>query len=78
MRAVGPKLTLAEKAQLWRRWKEGQSLREIGEALGGRQSAVTAQIYRRGGIAPVQRYRSIRALNLEEREEISRGLCLGA
>lgn len=77
MRVVGPKLTLAERTDLWRRWKEGQNLREIGEALGRSQSTVTAQIYRRGGIAPVQRCRCTRTLSLEEREEISRGLCLG-
>jgi DNA-binding CsgD family transcriptional regulator len=29
-----PGLTPAQKRELWRRWKEGQSLSEIGRALG--------------------------------------------
>ena len=29
----GPRLTLAEKTELWRRWRRGESLNGIGRAL---------------------------------------------
>jgi hypothetical protein len=34
VRRRGPRLTAAQKAELWRRWREGDSLRAIGRALG--------------------------------------------
>ena len=34
VRRRGPRLTLAEKTALWRRWRRGESLKAIGRALG--------------------------------------------
>jgi IS30 family transposase len=67
-------LSAAQKAELWRRWKDGQSLSEIGCALNKHPASVYTIVAANGGIAPTARYRSAIALRLEEREEISRGL----
>lgn len=61
-------------AEIWRRWSCGQSLTEIGEALGKGAPSVYGVVAREGGIAPRPHCRSARALSLAEREEISRGL----
>jgi IS30 family transposase len=63
-----------QRAELWRRWSQGQSLTEIGEALGKRASSIYQVVSQRGGIVPKPRRRSSRALSLAEREEISRGI----
>lgn len=75
--ASGWKLSQAERSELWRRWKAGESTRSIGWALGRRSSSIYQLLAARGGIAPVPRRRSAVALTLEEREEISRGLAAG-
>ena len=59
-------------AQLWKRWKRGESLSDIGRALGGSREQFTTSCAR-GGIPPPSRTRSRRSLTLTEREEISRG-----
>jgi IS30 family transposase len=66
-----------QAAELWRRWKDGQSLREIGRAISRDSGTVHWHIKHRGGIAPPVRVRSPRHLTLAEREEISRGLVAG-
>lgn len=66
-----------QAAQLWRCWKDGQSLRQIGTAIGRDSGTVHWHIKQRGGIAPSVRVRSQRHLSLAEREEISRGLVAG-
>jgi IS30 family transposase len=66
-----------QAAELWRRWKDGQSLREIGRAISRDSGTVHWHIKHRGGIAPPVRVRSQRHLSLVEREEISRGLVAG-
>lgn len=71
-------LSVGERADLWRRWKEGQSLSDIGRALGKAPGSVHGFLSARGGIAPVARQRSDRALSLREREEVSRQLCAGS
>ena len=53
---------------MWRRWKAGQSLHEIGCAL-GKDHVVHFMLARHGGIAPTTRRRSRRVLTLAEREE---------
>src|ERR1041385_8950378 len=60
--------TAAQKAELWERWKNGQSAAAISRALERRMVL-------HGGIAPAPRRRAVAALRLEEREEISRGNC---
>jgi len=68
-------LSAAQEADVWRRWKEGQTLAQIAEALGQWEGSIHVVVDPCGGIAPRVRRRSPLALNLAEREEISRGLC---
>lgn len=72
-----PGLSPAQKKELWHRWKEGQSLSEIGEALGKHAGSIHGVVRSRGGIAPASRVRAERSLSAGEREEISRGLVAG-
>ncbi len=72
-----PGLTSAQKKELWRRWKEGQSLSEIGRALGRHAGSIHGVVKSNGGIVPAARTRSARTLSLVEREEISRELAGG-
>jgi IS30 family transposase len=67
----------SERAEMWRRYKAGESLRSIGRALGRGGASVWAQLQPFGGIA-AQHRRSARVLSLAEREEISRGLAADA
>jgi transposase, IS30 family len=71
-------LTGTERGELWRRWKQGQSLSDIGRALNKAPASVHGFLSTSGGIAPVARRRSDRVLTAEEREEISRRLCAGS
>lgn len=70
-------LTYQQKQDLWARWKKGQSLSEIGRALGKHAGSITGVLAIHGGIAPLGRSRSARVLSNSEREEISRGLSAG-
>ncbi len=72
-----PGLSATQKAELWHRWKHGESLSEIGRALGKHAASVFGVLRMHGGISPVPRRRSRFALTLGEREEISRGLAAG-
>lgn len=67
-------LTSPQKAELWRRWKNGESLSEIGRALQKHAASIHSVLRSQGGIAPPGRKRSRIALTLSEREEISRGI----
>jgi IS30 family transposase len=72
------RLTLQEAREMWGRWKQGQTLTEIGTALGGRaKSSLFDALQKKGGVAPPERTRSERHLSAQEREEISRGLVAG-
>jgi IS30 family transposase len=71
------RVTAVESAELWERWKKGEGLHAIGEALGRGHTSVAAHIRPSGGIRPPVRRRSARALTLAEREEISRGIVEG-
>ncbi|WP_079186565.1 IS30 family transposase [Streptomyces sp. CB01580] len=64
----------AQKQEVWRRWKEGQSLSEIGRALGKVPGSIHGVVKSNGGFVPAERKRADGALTLAEREEISRGL----
>lgn len=72
-----PGLTLQQKTELWSRWKAGQSLSDIGRALGKHAGSIFGVLMSRGGIAPLVRTRSSLSLSIQEREEISRGLVAG-
>ncbi len=69
-----PGLSAAQKADLWQRWKQGQSLSEIGRALGKHAGSVHGVVSSNGGFIPAVRRRSRWALTVAEREEISRGV----
>lgn len=70
-------MTPSQVADMWRRWKAGQTLREIGQAVDREYGTVHWALKQRGGIAPRARSRCARHLSLTEREEISRGLVAG-
>ncbi|NOT33124.1 MAG: IS30 family transposase [Candidatus Eisenbacteria bacterium] len=67
-------LDAVERADLWRRWREGQSLSDIARALHKPPGSVFGFVTANGGISPSTRRRSARALTVADREEISRGL----
>ena len=69
-----PGLSSSQKAELWQRWKNGQSLSDIGRALGKQAGSIHGVVSSNGGIPPASRRRSRWALTLAEREEISRGI----
>ncbi len=66
--------TPAQRAEMWDRWKRGESMSSIGRAFGRESSSVYSVISPTGGIRPAERKRSRVALSLVEREEISRGI----
>jgi len=70
-------LSAAEKADIWRRWKVGESLHEIGRAFGKDHGSIQFLLSQHGGIVPDARRRSPRTLTLAEREDISRGIASG-
>lgn len=72
-----PGLSGAQKAELWQRWKDGQTLSEIGLALGKHAGSIHGVVSLNGGYVPAARRRSILSLTLVEREEISRGIASG-
>ncbi len=63
---------------MWRRWKAGESLHEIGRAFGKGHGSIRFLLTQRGGIVPAARRRSPRTLTLAEREDISRGIASGS
>jgi hypothetical protein len=71
------KLSEQQRNDMWRRWKAGQSLHEIGRVFGKDHVSIQFMLAQHGGIAPAVRRRSPRMLTLAEREEISRGIASG-
>lgn len=69
--------TEAQKALMWDRWQQGESLHTIARLFGRGHSSVRRVLAETGGIRPAPRRRSSRSLTLAEREEISRGLASG-
>src|SRR5579859_238286 len=67
----------ADRTLIWDRWQRGESLHQIGQRLAVRHSSIRQVLARTGGIRPSSRHRSVRALTLAEREEISRSVALG-
>src|ERR1039458_10461358 len=72
------RLSAVQRTELWSRWKAGQSLHEIGRAFGKSHVVIHFLLARHGGIAPTARRRSLLALTLAERENISRGIASGS
>ena len=71
-------LSAIEKREVWKRWKAGQSLHEIGRVFGKPHTSIRHLLLPRGGIPPTAGRRSRLALNLAEREDISRGIASGS
>ena len=71
-------LSAEQKADIWQRWKVGESLHEIGRVFGKDHGSIQFLLAQHGGIAPAVRRRSQRTLTLAEREEISRGIVTGS
>ena len=68
------RLSLKQRTEVWRRWKAGQSLHEIGRAYGKPHPSIRCVLLPGGGIPPAARRRSPLALTISEREDISRGM----
>jgi IS30 family transposase len=78
---MGPRrlgLSAIDKREIWSRWKAGETLHEIGRAYGKCHNTIRAVLLPRGGIPPLARRRSRRALTFAEREDISRGMASGS
>ena len=71
------RFTGAERSEIWDRLEAGESLPSIARSFGRYPSAIRAVQLPTGGVRPYERKRSARALSMEEREEISRGLSSG-
>jgi IS30 family transposase len=71
------RLSAIQRADIWMRWKAGQTLHEIGRAYGKPHPTIRGVLLPRGGIPPIARRRSQLALTLAEREDISRGIASG-
>ena len=72
-----PGLSDTQKCELWERWKRGESLTDIGLAIGKHAGSVFGVLRTGGGIYQPPRRRSEQSLTLSEREEISRGVAAG-
>jgi len=72
------RLSATQKTEVWSRWKAGQSLHKIGRAFGKGHSSIRCLVLQHGGIVPAARRRSLLALTLAEREDISRGIACGS
>src|ERR1700687_1217590 len=70
-------VTNAQREELWRRYKAGETVLGIGRALGQRTTNLYRGLKAAGGIAPARCSRSPRVLSFSEREEISRGIAAG-
>jgi IS30 family transposase len=77
MRQRRKAMTCLQKQEMWSRWKQGQTLAQISEALGKARSSLHESLQKQGGIAPRARVRAQQHLSSNEREEISRGLASG-
>ena len=72
------RLSATQRTDMWSRWKEGQSLHEIGRVFGKDHVSIQFMLSQRGGIVPAARRRSLLTLTLVEREDISRGIASGS
>jgi IS30 family transposase len=72
-----PGMSDETKEDLWRRWRIGESISEIGRQIGKPPGSVFTVLKHHGGIAPAPRKHRHGSLTMAEREEISRGLSAG-
>jgi IS30 family transposase len=72
-----PGMSDDQKAELWRRWRSGESISVISRGLGKRPGSVFTVLKHHGGIAPQPEKACSRRLSAADREEISRGVRAG-
>src|ERR1700756_1395283 len=72
------RLSMEQRIEMWRRWKAGESLHDIGRAFGKGHVSIRFLLTQRGGIVPAARRRSLRTLTPAEQEDISRGIASGS
>ena len=70
-------LSSSERAAVWHSWKNGLTLSAIAKKLDCQAASVLWVLRRAGGFEPRTRRRAPRAIQVVEREEISRGLSAG-
>jgi IS30 family transposase len=70
-------LTAQEQDEVWRRWRQGESLRLIARRLGKPGPSVRAFVLQTGGVQRHPPRRPTLCLGMAEREEISRGVAAG-
>lgn len=68
----------SQRALMWDRWREGNSLQQIAQLFDRNHSSIAGILAATGGIRPAARCRSRLALTSAEREEISRALVKGS
>ena len=78
MRVPFARMSWQQKAELWQRWRQGESVTEIARGLDRASPTVFTTLVAHGGISPPVRRRARQALTAAEREEISRGVAQGA
>lgn len=66
--------TPEQKALIWDRYKQGDSLHDIARMFDRNHSSIMPTIYQTGGYRPLERKRHPQSLSIEEQEEISRCL----
>jgi len=66
--------TNEQKAEIWDRWRRGESMSSIGRGFDRNSSSIYPLPSRTGGIRAPERTRSRLALSIVEREELARGL----
>src|ERR1700684_123064 len=71
-------LSAAQRTEVWRRWKAGESLHRIGGAFDTPHNSNHCLVSHHGDIVPLVRRRSVLVLTAVEREDISRGLASGS
>ncbi len=70
-------LSAEQASDLWRRWKAGQTLHEIGRAFGKPPNSVRCVVSRHGGIVPaVRAKRCLLSINLKLRNVVASKLIL--
>lgn len=67
-------LSVDQRAELWTRWKAGESMSDIGRALHKHPGSIFTFLAVQGGIVRAPRKRGACTLTSAEREQISRGL----
>jgi IS30 family transposase len=71
-------LSVAQRTEVWRRWKAGESLHTIGRAFDRPHTSIHCLLAHHGGIVPAVRRRAVLALTVVERQDISRGIASGS